>query len=408
VMIYSNACYAPGASEGSDPQGPATEAKALQHVRNYSFPSLSINAGAYFATDMHNGAQQLVDTILRNPGMPFGEIAENANGYDASRQRRFDHQDLAGNRIWIQNTGTPTSGDYFFAYAGKPGLTPSGTTVPYTEPPIPDLTPPSLIARTPAPSSLNVGVSPTVTARFSEAITGLGSGTMVLSNTSNLVAIPAAVSYDPTTFTASLHPSAPLSPNTTYRLAMSGSIKDLSGNSLPWTWWTFTTVTYDPPAQVVFKMGTHTGYQFSATGAMTAAKTYTLTKDSSTSTTTRATIGKQSGTWFYISSGIWAGYWVRQSSAVWLSSSPIAPVASTNATFNPTTSLYFKIGTHTGYQFSATGAMTAQKSYTLTKDSGAQTGARSTITNQSGTWFYVAGGVWGGYWVRSSDVVFQP
>ena len=134
VMIYSNACYAPGAGEGSDPQGPATEAKAFERVRNYSFPGLSVGAGAYFATDMHNGAQQLVDTILRNPGMAFGAIAENANGYDLSDQRHFAHPDLAGKRIWIQNTGTPTSGDYFLAYAGVPGLTPSGTTVAYTEP----------------------------------------------------------------------------------------------------------------------------------------------------------------------------------------------------------------------------------------------------------------------------------
>jgi serine protease inhibitor ecotin len=137
VMIYSNACYAPGASEGSDPQGPATESKAMQRVRNYSYPSLLLGGGAYFATDMNNGPQQLIDTILNNPGMAFGAIAENANGYDLSRQRHYAHPDLSGTRIWIQNTGSPTSGNYFFAYAGHPDLTPSGTTVAYTEPDVP-------------------------------------------------------------------------------------------------------------------------------------------------------------------------------------------------------------------------------------------------------------------------------
>ena len=132
VMIYNSACYAPGASEGWD--APATEAVALQRVRNYSYPGLSIGGGAYFSTDMHQGGEQLVDRILRNPTMAFGAIAEGANGYTLSRQRHFNHQDLPGKRIWIQNTGTPTSGDYFFAYAGVPGLTPSGTTVPYVEP----------------------------------------------------------------------------------------------------------------------------------------------------------------------------------------------------------------------------------------------------------------------------------
>ena len=130
VMIYSNACYAPGASEGFDV--PATEAVALQRVRNYSYPDLMLGAGAYFATDM--GASGLIDTILRNPEMPFGAIAESANGYDISQQRHFDHPDLAGYRIWIQNSGAPTSGSYKLAYAGRLSLTPSGSTVAYVEP----------------------------------------------------------------------------------------------------------------------------------------------------------------------------------------------------------------------------------------------------------------------------------
>ena len=135
VMIYSNACYTPGASEGFDV--PATESVAMQRVRNYSYPGLLLGGGAYFATDMNNGPQQLIDTILTNPGMAFGAIAENANGYDLSRQRHYAHPDLPGTRIWIQNTGSPTSGNYFFAYAGHPDLTPSGTTVAYTEPDVP-------------------------------------------------------------------------------------------------------------------------------------------------------------------------------------------------------------------------------------------------------------------------------
>ncbi|MEX1073029.1 MAG: hypothetical protein WED86_04955, partial [Chloroflexota bacterium] len=130
VMVYSNACYAPGAGEGFDV--PATESVALQRVRNFSYPSLMLGAGAYFATDF--GAQGLVATILENPQMPFGAIAESANGYNLSRQRHFDHPDLSGYRIWIQNTGSPTSGEYKLAWAGRPGLTPSGSTVPYVEP----------------------------------------------------------------------------------------------------------------------------------------------------------------------------------------------------------------------------------------------------------------------------------
>ena len=133
VMIYSNACYAPGASEGWDV--PATEPVAMQRVRNYSYPSLLLGGGAYFATDM--GAQGIVEDILLNPTTAFGAIAEQANGYDLGRQRHYAHPDLAGARIWIQNSGAPTSGEYKFAYAGRPDLTPSGSTVAYDEPEAP-------------------------------------------------------------------------------------------------------------------------------------------------------------------------------------------------------------------------------------------------------------------------------
>ena len=308
VMIYSNACYAPGASEGWDT--PATESQAMQRVRNYSYPALHLGAGAYFATDM--GAQGIVEDILNNPTMAFGQIAERANGYDLTRQRHFAHPDISGDRIWIQNTGTPTSGTYKLAYAGKPAMSPSGATVAYTEP-----TPP---------------------------------------------------------------PPAP------------------SGTITP----------YSPAAKVTFLKGTHTGYKFDYAGAMTAQKTYTLSSSSSASASQRGTFTAQSGTWFYITGGVWGGYWVRQSSAIYLQSAPVAMPPPANATFSPAKSLSFLRGTHTGYQFSSTGSVTATKTYTLGTNSSAPTTKRWTVTNQVGNWFYVSAGVWAGFWVRASDVVYLP
>lgn len=160
------------------------------------------------------------------------------------------------------------------------------------------------------------------------------------------------------------------------------------------------------PAQMVFGAGTHTGYQFNSAGAMSAAKTYTLMKGSSAPTSTRASIANQSGTWYYVTSGVWAGYWIRQSSVSWLSTAPVAPISAPDATFSPALRLTFLKGTHTGYQLSSTGVMTAQKSYTLSANSSAHTSRRSTITNQSGTWYYVTSGVWAGYWLRASDVLY--
>jgi hypothetical protein len=152
-------------------------------------------------------------------------------------------------------------------------------------------------------------------------------------------------------------------------------------------------------------MGTHTGYRFSSSGVMTAAKSYTLLKDSGAATSARKSITNQSGSWFYVTNGIWAGYYLRQSSNLYLAASPLAALSAPNATFSPPKPLVFKKGTHTGYRFSS-GVMTAQKSYTLLNDSGASTSSRKTITKQSGTWFYVTNGVWAGYWLRWSDVLY--
>ena len=417
VMIYSNACYAPGASEGSDT--PATETKALQRVRNYSFPALSVGAGAYFSTDMHEGAQQLVDTILRNPGMPFGTIAENANGYDLYRQRHFAHPDLAGKRIWIQNTGTPTSGDYFFAYAGAPALTPSGTTVAYTEPTPPPQPVPTVIGRYPASGATGVSASAQPAVQFDRVVVGVSASSFTLKR-SDGAGVAASVRNNGDSKQFTLLPSAALTAGTTYTLALSAAITSVEGGALTPTSWTFTvagtapppppgTTVYSPAAQLVFKTGTHTGYQFSTTGVMTAQNSYTLPSTQNANTSTRKSITNQSGKWFYVVNGVWAGYWMRESSVLYLASSPVTLPAASTANFSPVRPLVFKMGTHTAYQFSSAGVMTAVKSYTLPNDQTANTSSRTTLVAQAGTWFKVVNGVWAGYWVRSSDVVYlQP
>jgi hypothetical protein len=414
AMIYSNACYAPGAGEGSDV--PATEAVALQRVRNFSFPALALSAGAYFATDMHQGSVQLVDTILRNPGMAFGAIAENANGYNLYRQRHFAHQDLAGKRIWIQNTGDATSGDYFFAYAGKPDVTPSGSTVAYTEPVPPAQPVPTVVGRFPAANATGVDQSVKPAARFNRVVAGVNASSFVLRRAADGWVVPATVTDNGEGVQFTLRPSAPLAPGTSYTLSLTSAITSVEGGALVPVYWAFTTwgtapassttnTTFSPAAQLVFKMGTHTGYKFSSSGVMTAVKSYTLLKDSGAATSRRTTIANQSGAWFYVVNGVWAGYYLRQSSVLYLPAAPVAGAAAPNATFSPAKTLLFKKGTHTGYRFSS-GVMTAQKSYTLLNDSSASTSTRASITKQTGTWFYVVNGVWAGYWLRASDVLY--
>lgn len=163
---------------------------------------------------------------------------------------------------------------------------------------------------------------------------------------------------------------------------------------------------FNPAASVSFSGGTYSGYRFSLTGQPASVRTYTLSRASGASTSTRGPIVNQSGTWLYIVNGVWAGYWIRESAQVHLASATIiAPTGTGRVTYAPPVSLAFMQGTHTGYTFDAYGRMLLQKTYTLSRASGASTSARGPIVNQSGSWFYVVNGVWAGYWIRESNVV---
>jgi spore germination protein YaaH len=264
------------------------------------------------------------------------------------------------------------------------------------------------------PVSGATGVSPAVApaVRFDRIVAGVNVASFVLKAADGST-VPATITNNGDSRQFTLRPSAALQFGKAYTLSVTSAIRSVEGGALAPSSWSFTvaapppgTTTYSPAAKLVFKIGTHTGYKFTSTGLMTAVKSYTLPNDQNANTSTRTLIAHQSGSWFYIVNGVWAGYWMRQSSVLYLAASPVTATAQPNATFSPVKPLVFKMGTHTAYQFSSTGVMTAQKSYTLPNDQTANTSIRKTITNQAGTWFYVVNGVWAGYWIRSSDVVY--
>jgi hypothetical protein len=133
VMVYSNACYTPGAGEGFDT--PATESVALTRVASYSRAVLALGARAYFASDL--GAGKIVDLVLRNPGTAFGALFEASNGFDPAALRVHEHPLFGGGRqVWIQKTDGPGDRpDYFHAFAGNPAQAPNGAMTSYVGPP---------------------------------------------------------------------------------------------------------------------------------------------------------------------------------------------------------------------------------------------------------------------------------
>ncbi|MEO5986870.1 MAG: hypothetical protein ABIW50_06840 [Candidatus Limnocylindria bacterium] len=120
VMIYSNACYAPGASEGFDT--PADEAVAAARVGAYSrAPLAELGAAAYFATDFYEGAAHLVGAMLDQPTMPFGDVFASEPRFSADGLVRLPHELVAGAETWLHRSAYfEGKVDYWYAFAGNP------------------------------------------------------------------------------------------------------------------------------------------------------------------------------------------------------------------------------------------------------------------------------------------------
>ena len=118
----------------------------------------------------------------------------------------------------------------------------------------PDITPPTVTSVSPVNGATGVPVNTTVSAIFNEAMnaTTISGTTVELRNASNAL-IPATVSYNATTRTATLTPSNTLANSTVYTakvISGASGVKDAAGNALTNDYsWSFTTVVGDitPP-----------------------------------------------------------------------------------------------------------------------------------------------------------------
>ena len=403
VMIYNKACYAPGAGEGWDVK--ATESVAFQRVRNYSYPALKVGAGAYFATDMYQGGQQLVDLVLRHRDWTFGAITEAANGYSSTAQRRDAHPDLVGREVWTQRTGNSMGTDYWLAYAGRPSLTPSGAVGVYVSPPGP-----SVVSVNPLDGTVEVPDATPVTATFDQQVTGLNATSFSVTDLHGL-SVPGTVSFSAGTLTATFTPTVALEPGTTYTARLSTDVRGAVGKRLSAHSWHFTmagalkpTVTaFVPSTPLSLGAGTNTGYKFTLDGKPTLARHGTLAAATTVATSLRRTIAGQSGAWFRVTSGTWKGYWLRESDAVMLPGGSVAAMES-DQVFSPPARVGAKKGTHTAYTFDASGAMTGARTSTGLYREGNAAELRA-LPGQTGQWFRMTSGPWKGYWLRASTVV---
>ena len=109
-----------------------------------------------------------------------------------------------------------------------------------------DTTRPQVVSTSPTADAVGVDRNTNVTATFDEPVQGVGAGTMTLSLGAEQ--IPATVSYNAATRTATLDPNVVLLADRRYVVRLTTGITDASGNTLPQTAWAFTTGASITPA----------------------------------------------------------------------------------------------------------------------------------------------------------------
>jgi hypothetical protein len=209
VTARTPAANAPGVSVGSNVT--ATFSEPVQGVSGSTF-TLRTSAGASVSASVSYNTTTRVATLdpTANLATSTTYTATLTGGSTAIR-------DIAGNPLVTTSWSFTTSGG--------------------------DTTRPTVTARSPAVNATAVSQVANVTATFSEPVQGVGTASFTLRNAAG-TSVAAAVSYNTTTRVATLNPSANLAPDTRYTATLTGSstgIRDMAGNTLTTTSWTFLT-----------------------------------------------------------------------------------------------------------------------------------------------------------------------
>jgi hypothetical protein len=164
---------------------------------------------------------------------------------------------------------------------------------------------PTTTTKSPPPGATGVAVGTTTTrtplrVTFSEPVTGVSSSTLRLRR--GTTAVSAAVSYDGTSRTATLTPSAPLAPDATHTLALTAGIRSDSGGELAPQEWSFLTgpvpvVTSRTPASGATSVSRTANITATTSEPVTGVSTSTVTlTQTSTGAAVAATVGYLSTT----------------------------------------------------------------------------------------------------------------
>ena len=329
VMIYSNTCYAPGASEGGF--APATPRVAAERVAAYSRKVFAMGGSAYYAVDFDRGAADLVGRILANRSASYGSLFAGDPRYVPSALTTQAHWFSPGQQVWLHRTKyTEGPPNYWYAFAGNPDATPARSWDP--------------IAPTGSLISPATAVVPDagMRLRLSEPVVGLLPEHIRLVDANGAV-VAAAVTIEPGGDIV-VRPDGPLALSARYTLKLSAGARDAAGNPvLPAEWPLVTRLDADPLVRdlpVRLEAGSHNLVRYDATWEAAEERVLQLTEAVAAAGTVRARLPGRDGTWLALRGENVDGWWVRES--------PTAHVvgAAADATFTRQQTVVLNDGTH--------------------------------------------------------------
>jgi Big-like domain-containing protein len=232
VMVYIGSCYTAGGNENGS--AAATNADARLHLAYFSRPVITALGGSgYFA----GRASGVIASLLTNPDESYGDIyndnlPSDVTAYDIGQAL------VPGAREWLSRQ---SSDPYWaYAFAGDPARTFAGGTSTFTAPTATaDFLAPKVRTRSPASGATGVSTSAKVVVTFTEAVRYATTNLSLWRGTTKL---SATVTYDATTFTATLTPASHLSRGVTYTVKVGSWIRDMANNRISASKWSFKTV----------------------------------------------------------------------------------------------------------------------------------------------------------------------
>ncbi|MEU1839195.1 D-glucuronyl C5-epimerase family protein [Micromonospora chersina] len=144
-------------------------------------------------------------------------------------------------------------------------------------------------------------------------------------------------------------------------------------------------------ANVSFSAGTHTGYTFSSTGAITGTKGLTLGRASIAHADQRIRV-RGRGVHYRITNGALAGYLVPEAYG-----RRVLLGKAVEHVYTPTRVLSFQPGTYSGYAYDSKGTVIGSKTLTFSRASMAPLGASAWVNGRLS--YQVTAGAYLGYWL---------